>query len=168
MNPKKQNSLLLAAIVSGLIALPLPWMTIHNAQLMPEVGGFPAMSMQLMTLDVNGFNGSFTLLVKLPIWFVVCIAVGASAIQLLRQTQSFEVPKNAEWLMAWAGIIWTAGPLVALFTGRVTPGIGWLLGLFCSAVPLYCLMTASSSPTRSTTASSSQSPPQNFPWSDPN
>ena len=31
MNAKQKNTLLIAAIVSGIISLPLPWMSIHNA-----------------------------------------------------------------------------------------------------------------------------------------
>lgn len=152
MNVKQKNSLLLAAIVSGLLSLPMTWLTIRNAQVFGELG---SMFSQFggMSINVTALNGSVTLLVKVPIWFVVCISIAASAVQLLRGSDLFAIPKGAEWGLAILGTIWTTVPLFLSFGGNATVAVGWLLGLFCAVVPLICLVV----PTQS--VASSDSPP---------
>jgi hypothetical protein len=146
MSPKQKNTALVAAIVSGLFSLPLTWMTLRNAQM--QIGGgigdlisstFPGFA-----FDVTGLNGHVTLLLKTPLWFIVCIAISASVLQLMRPSQTFAIPRLAMWGTAIVGVVWTTVPVtIVLVTGKASVGIGWLLGLFCAFVPLVCLLRPS-------------------------
>ncbi len=142
MTAKQKNSLIIAAIVAGLLSLPMAWLTVQNARLSIPGGfggTFPSM-LGSMSFNVTGFNGSVTFLIKAPIWFIVGVAIAANVLQLLRNSPSVEIPKLAEWITAIVGVIWTTIPiLLALGSGRVTPALGWLLGVFCAATPLVCL-----------------------------
>lgn len=143
MNPKQKNTLLAAGIVSGLISLPMTWMTIRNAPMQIE-GGFGNLfdsAFQGMTFDVTGLNGHVTLLFKTPLWFVVAVAVGANVLQLMRSSDAFAIPRIALWIIAVVAAIWITIPIMmALSSGRATLGIGWFLGLCCAAAPLLCLV----------------------------
>jgi len=142
MNPKQKNTLLAAGIVSGLVSLPMTWMTIRNAEMQIE-GGFGNLfnsALQGMTFDVTGLNGHVTMLFKTPLWFVVVVAIAANVLQLMRSSDAFAIPKFALWIVAVAAAVWITIPIVmALFSGKATLGIGWFLGLFCAAAPLVCL-----------------------------
>ncbi len=140
MNAKQKNSLLVAAIVSGLLSLPMTWLTIRNAQVS---GGFGDLFAPFggMSINVTALSGSITLLVKVPIWFVVCVSIAASAVQLMRGSDAFAIPKFVEWGLAVLGVVWTTIPLLlALGGGNATLAMGWILGLFCAVVPLLCLI----------------------------
>jgi len=157
MNPKQKNTLLAAGIVSGLVSLPMTWMTIRNAEMQIE-GGFGNLfnsAFQGMTFDVTGLNGHVTLLFKTPLWFVVGVAIAANVLQLMRSSDTFAIPKIALWIVAIGAAIWITIPiLMALSSGKATLGIGWFLGLFCAAAPLVCLFvpdTKVESPERNTT-----------------
>ena len=90
---------------------------------------------------MTGLNGKLTLLVETPLWFVVGVAVVAGVLQLMRYSQMFAIPKFAEWATAIVGAAWTGIPMIMmLFSGQVTVGIGWPLGMLCAAVPLLCLI----------------------------
>ena len=143
MNPKQKNTLLAAAILTGVLSLPLTWLTIQNASFrfnspIPHMMGSASM---VMNVNLTGLNGNVKLLLPMPLWFVIGVAIGASALQLMRNTNSFEIPRIAEWLAAGFAVIWTTLPvLIGLTTGKVTPGVGWLLGMVSAAIPLYCLI----------------------------
>ena len=142
MNPKQKNTLLAAGIVSGLMSLPMTWMTIRNADVKIN-GGFGDMldsAFQGMTFDVTGLNGHVTLLFKTPLWFVVAIAIVANALQLMRSSDVFVIPKSALRIVVIGATIWVTLPMInVLLTGDATLGIGALLGLCCAAAPLVCL-----------------------------
>lgn len=94
MDTKQQNTLLVGAVLAGLLSLPMTWLTIHNVQ--PSfgngLGGLFSSEFPRMSLDVNGLNGHLTLLIKSPIWFVVAIAIGASVLQLMKHSKAFADP----------------------------------------------------------------------------
>ena len=142
MNPKQKNTLLAAGILSGLISLPMTWMTIRNAEMQIE-GGFGNLfnsAFQGMTFDVTGLNGHVTMLFKTPLWFVIGVAIAANVIQLMRSSNAFAIPRIALWIVAVVAAVWITIPIVlALSSGKATLGIGWFLGLFCAAAPLVCL-----------------------------
>jgi hypothetical protein len=142
MNPKQKNTLLAAGIVSGLLSLPMTWMTIRNAEFNIE-GGFGDLfnsAFQGMTLDVTGLNGHVTLLFKTPLWFIVAIAIAANALQLMRSSDMFAIPKRALQIVVIGATFWVTVPIInVLLTGEATLGIGALLGLCCAAAPLVCL-----------------------------
>jgi hypothetical protein len=120
----------------------MTWMTINNAQLQVP-GGFGEIFNNVlngMTVNLTGLNGSVTFLVKTPIWFIIGIAITASGLQLASHSRNFEVPVFVEWMAAIAGVVWTIFPaMIALMSGKVSLGMGWVLGLFCASVPLICL-----------------------------
>src|SRR5262245_37985838 len=136
MNEKQKNTLLAAGIVSGVVSLPMTWMTIHNAEM--QMGGglgnlfnsaFPG-----MTFDLTALNGHVTMLVKTPLWFVVGVAIAANVMQLMRSSAMFAISRTALWIVAIVAALWITIPiLLALSSGKATLGIGWLLGLFSAA-----------------------------------
>ena len=142
MTAKQKKTLLISAIVAGVISLPMTWFTIQNAQI-SFPGGFGGVfpsGFAAMSLNVTGFTGSVTMVIKAPLWFVIGVAIGANILQLLRNSPSVEIPKLAEWITAIVGVVWITLPvLLALGSGRVTPALGWLLGTFCAVTPLVCL-----------------------------
>ena len=142
MNPKQKNTLLAAGIVSGLLSLPMTWMTIRNAEFNIE-GGFGDLfnsAFQGMTFDITGLNGNVTLLFKTPLWFIVAIAIAANALQLMRSSEMFAIPKGALRIVVIGATFWVTVPIInVLLTGEATLGIGALLGLCCAAAPLVCL-----------------------------
>lgn len=146
MDIRQKNTLLVTAILAGLVSLPLTWMTIHNPQLQLGGGmnGLTEMFGTPISFDVTGLNGHVTMLIKAPLWFVVCVAMGASVLQLMQNSKVFAVPTIVAMFAAVIGMVWTAAPIVpALVTGKGTPGIGWLLAMYCAAVPLACLAVPS-------------------------
>ncbi len=150
MTRPQQNTALSAAIVCGLLSVPLTWMTIRNPELPGGFGGmFPA-AFSGMSIDVTGLNGSITVLFKTPIWFVMCVAIAASALQLLSQSGTFAIPRIAQWSIAVLALIWVG---VAILTGlassKATLGIGALLGLASAVIPVVCLfLTRSPKPAK--------------------
>ncbi len=142
MNQKQKNTLLAAGIVSGLVSLPMTWMTIRNAemQIPAGLGNLFDSAFQGMAFDVTGLNGHVTLLVKTPLWFVIAIAIGANVIQIMRSSNAFAIPRIALWIVAVLAAVWVTIPIsFALSSGKATVGVGWFLGLFCAAAPLACL-----------------------------
>jgi uncharacterized paraquat-inducible protein A len=143
MNSKQKNTALVASTVSGLFSLPLTWMTIPNAPLQVGgvVGDFFNSVFQGLSVEVTGLNGYVTVFIKTPLWFVVCIAIGASLLQLIRHSTVFAIPRLALWGTAMVAVIWTSIPVgLILITGKASVGVGWLLGIFCALVPLVCLI----------------------------
>lgn len=134
MNPKQKNTLLAAGIVSGLLSLPMTWMTIRNADIKIN-GGFGDLldsAFQGMTFDVTGVNGHVTLLFKTPLWFVVAISIAANAVLLMRSSDMFAIPKRALRIVVIGATFWVTVPMInVLLTGDATLGIGALLGLCC-------------------------------------
>ena len=153
MKPATQNGLLAAAIVAGLLSLPTVWMTIRNTdiQIRPTFGGqllspnsdFSKLIVPNVTnthFDVTGLNGHVTLVVKLPIWLVVVFAMVTCLFLLLDNSRSLSFPRGMLWSLCILSLVFTTLPLVlGLASGRASPGIGWLLGLFCAATPLVVL-----------------------------
>ena len=153
MKPATQNGLLIAAIVAGILSLPSTWMTIRNAniRITPNFGGqlitpdadFANLIIPSVTntsFDVTGFNGHVTLLAKFPIWLIVGIAIAGCLFQIAGKFDAFAFPRMLLWLIAISALVLTVLPLVvALGSGRASPGIGWFFGLACAVTPVVVL-----------------------------
>lgn len=142
MNQKQKNSLLVAGIIAGVISLPMTWMSIRGASIEGPMGSLFNQALQGVSLDVTGLNGSVTLLVKTPIWFLVLMGVAASGLQLMRSSAMFEIPPAVAWgasILSCGGI--ALAILITLFSSQASLGIGALVGLVGAAVPLACLTT---------------------------
>lgn len=142
MDSKQKNTLLAAGIVSGLVSLPMTWMTIRNAEVQIEggLGNLFNSAFQGMTFDVTGLNGHVTMLLKTPLWFVVGAAIAANVLQLMKSSNAFAIPRLALWIVAVAAAVWITIPiLLALSSGKATLGIGWFLGVCCAVAPLIGL-----------------------------
>ncbi|WP_339748157.1 hypothetical protein [uncultured Rubinisphaera sp.] len=144
MTQPQKNTALAAAIVAALLSLPLTWMTIQNAEIQ---GGFGNMFNYLggMTINVTGLNGNVTFLFKTPIWFIVCIAIGASVLQLMAGSKSFAIPRFAQWATAIIATTWIGlAVIIAISSDKATLGIGALLGLLSAIIPMVCLFMSTS------------------------
>ncbi|WP_339730280.1 hypothetical protein [uncultured Gimesia sp.] len=143
-----KNTAALFAILAGLISIPLSWMTIYGAQFTDGAGNrfpIPIDEFKVLGFSVTGINGSFTFLFETPIWFLVGIAISANVLQLMHNSTQFAIPSFAEWATALFGFIGIGlGICVALFSDKVTLGIGSLMGLFCAGVALLCLVVPTS------------------------
>jgi len=139
MTQPQRNTTLAAAIVAGLLSIPMTWMTIQITQMPGSVGSFSFASGG-MTFDVTGLNGHVTFLVKTPFWFLACLAIAASVLQLMSGTKSFAIPKAAEWTTAIAALVWILIAIVmTVFSGQSSLGLGSLLALCSAALPVICL-----------------------------
>jgi len=156
MDARLKNSTRVAAIISGLMSLSMPWMTIHNAQLRFGDGQGDVFSSAPsgLSLTVTALNGYVTFLAKTPLWFIVCAAVGANVAQFMANSRYFAIPRPMEWAIAvLACFLIVLLAVVAIGTGQATLGIGWCLGLFCAAVPILCLARPTSGGSEATNES---------------
>lgn len=143
MTQQQKNTAALFAVIAGVISIPLTWMTIYGGRLTAGPGS--QISIPIEKMYVTGVNGSITVIFQTPIWFIVGIAVAANVLQLMRNSRQFAIPRFAEWLAALFGVVWIgAGISLALFSDKVSLGIGSLLGLFCAGVALLCLVVPTS------------------------
>ena len=143
MTQPQKNTALAAAIVAALLSLPLTWMTIQNAQIQ---GGFDNMfnSFGGMTINVTGLNGHLTFLFKTPIWLVVCVAILANVLQLMAGSKSFAIPGFAQLGTAIIATLWVGlAIIIAISSSDATLGIGALLGLLSTVIPLVCFFMSS-------------------------
>jgi hypothetical protein len=144
MTQPQKNTLRVIAIVSGLLSLPLTWMTLSGATMQGPFGQSFGSPFGGMTINVTGLNGSITFLVKTPIWLIVGVAIVANALQLMRNTKVFAVPPAAEWGTAVVAVGWAIiANLLAIGAAKATLGIGALLGLACAGGALVCLVIKS-------------------------
>lgn len=145
MTQPQKNTALALAIVAGLISLPLTWMTIHGATIEGGLGDMFHSAFGGLSIDVTGLNGHVTLLFKTPIWFIVGVAIAASALQLMHNSRMFAIPRFAEWLTSIVAVAWVAlAIMVALLSGKASLGIGSLLGLASAVIPVVCLAVPAS------------------------
>ncbi|GAA4445650.1 hypothetical protein [Novipirellula rosea] len=159
VKPATQNGLLAAAIVAGLLSLPSTWMTIRNAniRITPNFGGqlitpdadFANLIIPRVTntsFDVTGLNGRVTLLATFPIWLVISIAIAGCLFQIAGKFDAIAFPRMLLWFIAISALALTVLPLViALGSGRASPGIGWFLGLACAVTPVVVLWSTRTS-----------------------
>ncbi|WP_442511484.1 hypothetical protein SH528x_003165 [Novipirellula sp. SH528] len=159
MKPATQNGLLTAAIVAGLLSLPSTWMTIRNTniRITPNFGGqlitpdteFANLVIPSVTntsFDVTGLNGHVTFLAKFPIWLIVGIAITGCLFQIAEKFDAIAFPRILLWSIAISALALTVLPLViALGSGRSSPGIGWFLGLACAVTPVVVLWSTRTS-----------------------
>lgn len=139
MTQQAKNSLLAAAILAGLLSLPATWMTITASQLRGPAGGLLSV-FDGLRVNVTGLNGSLTLLIAMPIWLIVGIAIGSSALQLAKDSKTFAVPPALQWGTAIVAVAWIIVPLtIGMLSKGASPGIGALLGLFAAGAPLVTL-----------------------------
>ncbi|WP_417395955.1 hypothetical protein [Gimesia chilikensis] len=143
MTQPQKNTALAAAILAGLLSLPLTWMTIQNAQIQ---GGFGNMFNSLggISLNVTGLNGHVRFLFKTPIWLIVCMAMLANVLQLMAGSKSFTIPRLIQWATAMIATAWIGLTVIlAISSDQATLGIGALVGAMSAAIPVVCLYLSS-------------------------
>lgn len=143
MTTPHKNSLLVFAIVAGLLSLPMIWFTTSMRSFSIHIGP-GQMPMTRPHFDppvVTGFSGNVDFFLTTPLWFVVAISIAASVMQLMTLSSAFAISKWATWLTPIVGIM---GSILPLFRGdsyqRTSIGLGWVLGMFCACTPLACLV----------------------------
>lgn len=157
MTHPQKNTALAVAIIAAILSLPLTWMTIQNAQFQGGFGEILNTAFGGMAINVTGFNGHVTLLFKTPIWFIVCVAISASVLQLIDNSKAFAAPKFLQWLTSVLALLWVGfAVLIALFSGEATLGVGALLGLVAAIIPVVCLFMSRSATTVPDTSSESR------------
>lgn len=142
MNQKQKTTLLVAGIVSGLLSLPMTWLTIPNAQLQFNGGFGEAFNSAFpgIPFNITGLNGNLTLLVNTPLWFVIGITIAANVVQLLQSLGIFSISKIVLRITAILAATWITIPMIiAVTSGKVVPGIGLVLGMLSAAAALICL-----------------------------
>lgn len=158
MTRQQRNTALAAAILAGVLSLPLTWMTIRGAQVQSPLGDMFNSAFGPMTVSITGLNGHVTFLAKTPIWLIVGVAIAASVLQLMRHSAAFAIPRAAEWLSAILAVAWVSIVIVlALLSDTASIGVGSLLGLLSAVIPLACLIVPTSA--RTASSESSANPP---------
>ncbi len=140
----KNNSMVLGvgAAIALLVSLPLEWMTIHNAAMLfnggfPDVAGLQGSPMGGMSVAVNGFNGSITLLLKLPIWLIVLFGVTGVLLAILNSQRVTSLPKAVPMLclaLSSAYVLLAFGTIILNSSASTAVGIlvamgGLVMGL---------------------------------------
>ena len=145
MTRPQKNSALVGAIVLAVVSLPLTWMSIQNAQLQGEFGALFGKAFRGISLDVTGLNGNITFLVETPIWFIICVVILASVLQLMNGSKTFAIPILAEWITAALAIGWTGlAVILGSISDEATLGMGAILGFFSAVIPCACLLLQTS------------------------
>lgn len=145
MTQPQKNTALAIAIVAGLLSLPMTWMTIRGVTMPGLPGSMFQSAFGDMTVHVTGLNGSVTFLFTTPVWFIICISIAASVLQLMHHSSMFAIPRFVEWATAIAAVGWVLiAVLVAFFSEKASPGIGCLLGLTSAVIPVVCLAVPAS------------------------
>lgn len=143
MTIPQQNSLLVAAIAAGLLSLPMPWFktTLLSFSIQIGPGQTPAQRPHFNPPLVTGLTGNVEFLLTTPLWFVVALSIAACIMQFMVRSSVFEIPRWVIWLTPLLGI---GGAILPLWPTRsyerVTPELGWWLGMFCACTPLACLL----------------------------
>lgn len=142
MEQKQRNTLLAAGILSGVLSLPMSWLTLGVA------GRFGPMNAAMgnMTMNITGLNGKLSLLfLSIPIWFVILLAVAANALQfdrmIDRMSDFFVIPRALVWTLAVVSQVWIVIPVLLVVASKgVRPGFGWFLGVICAGAAITSLM----------------------------
>lgn len=144
MTTPQRNSLLVFAIVAGLLSLPMSWFTTTTLQPSFRRAGVdpPSISQSLVRLPpVTGVSGSVVFFLETPLWFVVAVSITASVMQLMTLSLAFEIPRSIAWITPLVGIIGTILPIFPSdSSGQTSIHLGWLLAIFCACAPLACLV----------------------------
>lgn len=152
MNTKQRNTFLASAIAAGLFSLPATWMQFRNFE--TRVGAIGERRKAVLhgaSHDVTGLDGDVSFLFPVPIWVVVCVAIGASLLHFMRESDHFAVSRWAIWATGSFAIVWMVIPLaVSLSPDHTILGIGTLLGIYSAIVPLICAIPSRREPTNST------------------
>lgn len=150
----QQNTALVSAIITSGFSLPFHWETFHFqwtggltkdsdvAKKFPNI--FNTLQGQELSDPLHhhyGYEGYVNVGVGfIPLWVVMSITVIACIIQLMRNANFFYVSKRAEWVLAifplFLVIIFPFSNLDYKLMGL---GIGYLLGLVSSGIPVFCL-----------------------------
>lgn len=144
-----RNTLLALGIALGLVSIPLTWLVADAVRVegLAEiaVSAFEtAVGEEVNTVEVTGRDGTVNYPITAPLWLLVCIAVGAGVLQLMRGSEMFAVPLVIAWIVALAGCAWIAGTIIHVLrndTAEVAAG-AWL-GLASSVIPVVCLLIPS-------------------------
>lgn len=156
MNDQQRNTLLALGIALGLISIPLTWFTAKAVQVegrwqvlfqaveaaLEEVS--PELE-EANEVQVTGWEGRIDVPISTPLWVIVCIALGAGVLQLMRSSDMFDVPAPIVWLAALVACAWIGGTFIyVLKTQAAELGVGAFLGLASGVIPLLCLVVPKS------------------------
>lgn len=140
MCSKLHNLLLLAGIASGVLALPMTWVTYD-----PAISSGPGFFSDWWTstfsngpVAITGLNGRFHLPVGgAQLWFIISLAIGANVLQLLNNLKAIVVSRFIVRRFAVTGFIMVAFPVLMVLVDQTDArGIGWLLAAICASIPV--------------------------------
>ena len=146
MDPKQKNTVLLGALIAGVLAFFLPWVTFKLDS--TEVSGFARVALMFGggEATLSAFNGTVHFLgVTAPLWFILSLALVANLLPLLNHTQHFAIPRSLEGILAFLALIWVASVVVlGLLKGSegVKIELGWVLAMVCASSSVYCFLRA--------------------------
>lgn len=164
LNDQQRNTLLALGIAVGMISIPLTWFTAKAIQVEGRMQVFFMQTVESMLeqvdpdleevnqVEINAWEGQIEFPFKTPLWIIVCIAIGAGVLQLMRSSEMFEVPLTIVWLAALTACAWIGGTFLYVLSTKVAElGVGAFLGLASGCIPLLCLVVppakAEASPT---------------------
>ncbi len=155
MNDQQRNTLLALGIAVGLISIPLTWFTAKAVQIEGRFQGLAQTVESVLEeinpeieeankVHINGWEGQIGFPITTPLWVIICVAIGAGALQLMRSSEMFDVPLPIVWLAALAACAWIGGTFVYVLSTQVAElGVGAFLGLASGCIPLLCLVVPS-------------------------
>ena len=144
MDQKQKNTILLGALIAGILAFFLPWLTVILDR--TEVGGLAMLAVMMSggEATLTAVNGSSSFLgVNAPIWFVLSLALIANVLPLLNYTRHFSVPRGIEGVLAFVAFAWVASMVVLSYlhdSKGMRIEIGWVLAMVCATGPVYCFL----------------------------
>ena len=143
MTIPQSNTLLTFAIVAGLLSLPMNWFTFNTLETVAsnvEYWQYYNPTLQLhSTVYVTGLTGKVPHPIEIPAWFIIAIAISASAMQFMAQSTRFAVPKSVAWITTIIGVAWILFLPMRPGSQHVSISIGFWLAVFCTCGPLACL-----------------------------
>lgn len=146
MPDQYRNTLLALGIALGLVSIPLTWFVAEAVQedgfLRFAVDALElAVGEEVNTVEVTGRDGQVDYPVTAPLWVLVCIAIAAGVLQLMRNSELFAVPHVIAWIVSIAGCAWIAGTIVTVIRENTAEvAIGAWLGLASAVIPVMCLL----------------------------
>lgn len=138
MNRRRSLALLWIGLGSGILSLPATWVTFRPARGSPY-SFLPWFSSILgdPIISVTGFSARAFFPFEAPLWVVVILSIGASALRLIQLCYSTTAGLNAVKGVAVIGAIWLMLVLAMMFVGeRESLGIGGFLAMICAAVSI--------------------------------
>jgi len=133
----KNNSIItgIGALLALVLSLPLEWMTIHNAR-MQFNDGFQGSGITMpslfgsMSLNLTGFNGHITFLVKLPIWLIVVVGLIGVLLAILNCLRVASFPKLVPLVpLSLSALYVVMAFFICIGSSDATMGIGIFVAL---------------------------------------